>query len=121
MSKQQYRIHNWSDYNSALLNRGRITLWFDEESVDSWFAVKTTGKQGRPCTYSDAAITCLLLIKSVFKLDFRKLQGFAESLVDIMGLNLIIPSYTQICRRQSTVETDLSHAKRDESIHVVVD
>ena len=80
MSKQQYRIHNGSDYNAALVNRGRITLWFDEESTDAWFATRKTGKRGRPYLYSELAMTCLLLIRSVFKLDFRKLQGFAESL-----------------------------------------
>ena len=121
MSKQQYRIQNWSDYNSALVGRGRITLWFDEESIRSWLSSTSTGKRGRPCIYSDSAITCLLLIKAVFKLDFRTLQGFAESLVKIMGLDIVIPSYTQLCRRQSTVEIDLSHVKKDEPIHLVVD
>ena len=121
MSKQQHRIRNWSDYNAALVNRGRITLWFDEESINSWFSTTLSGKKGRPCTYSDSAMTCLLLIRSVFKLDFRKLQGFAESLVKIMGLDITIPSYTQICRRQSTLEIDLSHIKKDEPVHIVVD
>lgn len=30
MSKRQHRIHNCSDYNAALVNHGRIMLWFDE-------------------------------------------------------------------------------------------
>ena len=38
-----------------------------------------------------------------------------------MGLDIVIPSYTQLCRRQSTVEIDLSHVKKDEPIHLVVD
>lgn len=121
MKKRQYRIHNWSDYNAALVDRGRITLWFDEESTDSWFALGTTGKRGRPCVYSDIAMTCLLLIRSVFKLDFRKLQGFAESLAALMDIDIAIPSYTQICRRQSNLKVDLSHIQKDEPIHVVVD
>ena len=51
MKKRQYRIHNWSDYNAALVDRGRITLWFDEESTDSWFALGTTGKRGLECPH----------------------------------------------------------------------
>ena len=121
MSKQQYRIHNWSNSNTSLINRGRITLWFDEESIESWFVTKPAGKRGRPCLYSDAAIICLLLIKSVFRLDFRKLQGFTESLVVLMSLDITIPSYTQICRRQASLGVNLSHIQRDEPIHVVID
>jgi hypothetical protein len=37
MAKQDYtfrcRVRNWSDYNRALINRGRLTLWFDEDAV----------------------------------------------------------------------------------------
>lgn len=121
MSKQQHRIHNWSDYNAALVNRGRITLWFDEASIEQWHATDATGKRGRPCVYSDTAITCLLLIKATLRLDFRKLQGFAASLAELMGLNVAIPSYTQICRRCRHLSVELSHVKRDEPIHVVID
>jgi len=28
--KQRYKIRNWKEYNQALVNRGNITLWFDE-------------------------------------------------------------------------------------------
>ena len=31
--KQRYNIHNWSDYNRALVKRGSLTLWFDEKAV----------------------------------------------------------------------------------------
>jgi hypothetical protein len=121
MDKQQYRIRNWSDYNKGLVDRGRITLWFDEKSIQSWFCTTPTGKKGRPCVYSDEAIICLLLIRAVFKLDFRKLQGFAASLVELLKLDIIIPSYSQICRRQAELSIDLSPIKNNEPIHVVVD
>ena len=26
----RYRIRNWRAYNRALINRGRLTVWFDE-------------------------------------------------------------------------------------------
>ena len=26
----RYRVRNWSDYNRALIARGRLTFWFDE-------------------------------------------------------------------------------------------
>jgi len=29
----RYRIRNWREYNRALINRGRLTVWFDEHAV----------------------------------------------------------------------------------------
>ena len=114
-------IRNWGEYNKALKCRGSITFWFDDDSLAQWHTCTLTGKRGRPCLYADTAIQCLLLIKSVFHLDFRKLEGFAESLVELMSLSINIPSYTQICRRQKNLEVNLSHLPRQGSMHVVVD
>ena len=32
----RYRVRNWSDYNRALIARGRLTCWFDEDAVAAW-------------------------------------------------------------------------------------
>ena len=32
----RYRICNWCDYNRALINRGRLTVWFDEHAITAW-------------------------------------------------------------------------------------
>jgi len=29
----RYRIRNWREYNRALINRGRLTVWIDEHAV----------------------------------------------------------------------------------------
>jgi hypothetical protein len=31
MAKKAYRVRNWDKYNEALVKRGSITFWFDEE------------------------------------------------------------------------------------------
>ena len=64
--KNKYRIHNWKEYNQALVNRGSITFWFDEEMIQKWYSTEATGKPGRPEVYSDCAIRCGLAIKAVF-------------------------------------------------------
>jgi len=30
------RIRNWREYNRALINRGRLTVWFDEQAMAAW-------------------------------------------------------------------------------------
>ncbi|BCQ34664.1 hypothetical protein ERHA54_21430 [Erwinia rhapontici] len=32
MENQKFRITNWNAYNKALVNRGSITFWLDEEA-----------------------------------------------------------------------------------------
>ena len=33
--KSKYRIRNWKQYNEAMVNRGRIDVWIDEEVKNS--------------------------------------------------------------------------------------
>jgi hypothetical protein len=124
MSKKKgYRVRNWKEYNRSLVNRGRITLWFDENSIASWYENNqaTSKKRGRPRTYADIAIQCVLLIKVVYGLRLRSLQGFVESLIVLLKLEITVPNYTTISRRQKAIEVILERYKEDESLHVVVD
>jgi len=90
--KAKYRIHNWNDYNKSLIQRRSITVWFSEDAIKKWTAPKEIGKKGRPKLYSDDAILTALIIRSVFHLPLRALQGFLTSLVMILG---IIPKLLQ--------------------------
>ncbi|MBF0602804.1 MAG: transposase [Nitrospirae bacterium] len=60
--KHRYRIRNWREYNAALVNRGRLTIWFDEKAIDQWYAQERTGKPGASQTYSDVAVQCVITI-----------------------------------------------------------
>ncbi|SMZ42811.1 Mobile element protein (plasmid) [Escherichia coli] len=37
MAKQKFRITNWSTYNKALINRGSLTFWLDDEAIQAWY------------------------------------------------------------------------------------
>lgn len=98
-TEQTYRIRNWSEYNRALIQRGSISIWIDEKAVKSWFSSYHTCRAGRPLTYSDEAILMMLVLREVYKRSLRSLQGFVQSLFHALGLNLPVPSYSQISRR----------------------
>ncbi|KCX88799.1 transposase DDE domain protein, partial [Acinetobacter baumannii 6112] len=91
-----YRTTNWSSYNQALIKRGNISIWFDPKT--QWYA-QPQGKQGRNQTYSDTAIQCCLMIKSLFRLSLRMVTGFVQSLIKLCGLNWTAPDYSTLCRR----------------------
>ena len=97
--KDKYRTRNWKEYNRSLVNRGSITFWFDEGTIQKWYSVKRTGKPGRPETYSDDAIRCGLMIRAVFRTALRFLQGFVDSIIRILGLDLVCPHYSVFSRR----------------------
>lgn len=72
MSKKDYRVRNWKDYNKSLINRGSITFWIDEKNIQAWYEQQfSTKNKGRPNKYSDIAITTILTIKQIYRLTLR--------------------------------------------------
>ena len=118
---KRYRVGNWSEYNKSLINRGSLTVWFDQDSLQKWASTGEAKKRGRPQIYSDDAIVMLLVIREVFHLPLRALQGFAHSVFSLMGLDLQVPSYTQICRRSQKLDRKLSRLKRRGPINLIFD
>lgn len=119
--KAKYRIRNGNDYNKSLIQRGSITVWFSEDAIKKWTAPKEIGKKGRPKLYSDDAILTALIIRSVFHLPLRALEGFLTSLVMILSVGLSIPSYTQICRRAKLMGQELKKLSRKNVTSIVID
>ena len=113
-----YRTTNWSSYNQALIKRGNISIWFDPKT--QWYA-QPQGKQGRNQTYSDTAIQCCLMIKSLFRLSLRMVTGFVQSLIKLCGLNWTAPDYSTLCRRQKHIDIAISYQKSHDGLHLLVD
>lgn len=123
-TKTAYRIRNWREYNTALVRRGSITLWFDEEVKRQWIISEQTGKRGASPRYSDLAIACVLTLGVVYHLPLRQQQGFTKSVIDLLGLGLPVPDYTTLCRRRQSLSVDVPAScslRRAEGVHVVVD
>jgi hypothetical protein len=121
MQKSKYLILNWSDYNKSLIQRGSLTFWIEDISLKKWQSNECTGKPGRPPTFSDDAILMLLVIRERFQLTLRSLQGFAESLFSLMKLNLVIPCYTQICRRAKSLYKKINRLSNGSPRHIIFD
>jgi hypothetical protein len=120
--KDKYRTRNWKEYNASLVNRGSITFWFEEKSVEKWYSVHRTNKPGRPETYSDDAIRCGLMIKAVFRTALRFLQGFVDSIIRILKLDLRSPHYSVFSRRAKDLKIPLRKLlKPGEKLNVIFD
>ena len=119
--KAQYRVTNWREYDRALVERGSLTVWFDEEYVREHWRPEANGKRGAPFLYSDLAIQVLLMMKGVFHLPYRALEGFARSLMRLMNLPLPVPDHTHLSRRAQTLRVVIPRRASQGPIHVVVD
>lgn len=119
--KKKYRIHNWPEYNKALVNRGSLTIWFDEESIAKWHNLSFTGQRGRPYDYSDTAILCALSLRNLFRLPLRATEGLVVSLIELLQLPITAPTYSTLSRRQSSLDIPAYVSKSKEPIHLVID
>jgi hypothetical protein len=120
-SKKTYKITNWKKYNEALVQRGSITMWFDEDVVKEWNHANDTPKVGRPFKFSDLAIECMLTLRELFRLPYRQTEGFGRSLAQLMGANIPIPDFTSLAKRAATLDVKIKLGKRTGPIDVVVD
>ena len=84
-AKGSYRVTNWRDYNESLVRRGDVTFWFDEDVLVTWEHDNAATKVGRPFTYSDRAIECLLALRELFRLPYRQTEGLGRSLAKLLG------------------------------------
>jgi IS5 family transposase len=117
--KATYRVRNWAQYDKALIDRGSLTIWVDQESLDSWHH-DGPPRWGARFVYSDVAIQLLLTLRAVFRLPLRATQGMARSIFDLMGLDLDVPHYTTLCRRAATARIELPKTSEG-PVHLVLD
>jgi hypothetical protein len=94
----RYRVRNWPAYEAGLKRRGDLTLRPDEDAVAGWHAPRRTTPGGQ-AWHSDAAIELVLMLRLVLHLALRRAEGFAASVLRLLGRELRVPDHTTLCRR----------------------
>ena len=100
--KTKYRVGNWPAYDRSLVARGSIT-------------------GGGPRKFSDLAIETALTLRLVFPLPLRQAEGFLQSLLGLMQLDLDAPDHTTLSRRSRDLEVRLRSRQTSDPIHLIVD
>jgi Transposase DDE domain len=62
-----------------------------------------TDHAGRTALYSNLAIELVLILRLVFRLGLRQAEGFASSVLRLLGLDLPVPDHTTLSRRGRTL------------------
>jgi len=114
----KYKTRNWPSYNTALKQRGSLSIWFDPEMT---WTPPPTGKRGRQQEFSDAAIQTCLTLKVLFGLPLRQTTGFVESLLRLVGLDWAVPDFSTLCRRQKTLNVSLPYRGATGPLNLLID
>jgi hypothetical protein len=118
--KTKYHVRNWPEYDRALAKRGDITVWFDEDVIETWTPLRT-GRRGGQRRYSNLAILTALTLRVVFHLPLRQTEGFLNSILRLMDLHLTSPDHTTLSRRNRDVNVPRPNRVHDGPIHLIVD
>jgi transcription initiation factor TFIID subunit TAF12 len=87
-SKKKYKyIINWKTYNEKLVKRGE--LLFDFGIFNNWeeeLSLINQNKVGAPYRYPFSFIYFCAQIKTLFRIDYRSLEGLARKLIEFAKL-----------------------------------
>jgi len=127
--KQKHKVMNplgallrsWREYDASLRQRGNLTVWFTAEAVEAWRAEPRTTRGGQ-AWYSPLAILTALTLRAVFRLALRQTEDLIGSIIGLLGLALVVPDHTTLCRRAATLEVPRPRlGSGGEPLHLLVD
>ena len=101
--RQRHRVTNWAEHDTALRQRGSLTVWFSKAAITAWRAEPRTTPGGQPW-YSPLAILTALMLRAVFRLALRQTEGLLGSILRLLGLELAVPDHMTLSRRAETLE-----------------
>ena len=110
----QYKIRNWKEYNQALKQRGSLEIWIEEDIESNWY-YRGEAQRGAQFEYSDACIEMSAMLREIYHLPYRQLEGFIKSLVVHAAWEVKVPEYTVIYKRikklRISVPDNVKHSK----------
>ena len=118
--RAQYRVRNWPRYDAGLKRRGDLTLWLDEAALAGWRAARRTTPGGQ-ARYSDLAIELVLTLRLVFHLALRQAEGFAGSVLRLLGLDINVPDHTTLSRRSRSFAGRRPRVVPHGPLHLLID
>ncbi len=102
--KTKYRVGNWADYDRSLVGRGNLTFWLSPDAIRKCDAQPTRCRRGQR-KYSGLAIGTALILRLLFRLPLRQVEGCLRSLFDLMGLALDVPDHTTLSLGGKTLQS----------------
>ena len=109
---------NWRQYNKQLVQRGSLTFLIDPALFKKH---KSKRGKGRPLEFSNSLIIMLLMVKVYYKISYRFLEGFAQSILALKQQKDKVPSYSLTCKRAASLKNSLPNLSITGSQIIIVD
>lgn len=87
-----------------------MTLFVDEAVLAVWSGLPDKRVVGQ-AHYPDSIILCSVLVQAQFGLPYRQAQGFMQSMVGMLGMDLEVPDYTTVNRRFKKMDIGIDLAR----------
>ncbi len=114
LPKQNYKLHNWPQYNQALRQRGSIEFWVSDEAIEKWYEInRVYDGTGTPKKFTDFSIIVCHEIRQVYKLSLRQCEGFINSIFDLMKVPIVCPDYSCLSKRLSLLNINSPRYKKE--------
>lgn len=121
-ARAKYKISNSREYDQSLKNRGSLIIWFSGEAVAKWNnPLSVHKKRGGQAIYSDLAIETCVRLGLVYKQHLRQTEGFVESIIKLLNLELKTPDYTTISRRTKKLKVSRHRRANRDPVTLCVD
>ena len=110
----KYHLNNWSEYNHALKQRGKIVFMIAKDIDGTWLAARHEGEQpGAPLVFTDTAIEICLQMRELLGKPLRQTEVFIEGLFEFAGTDLPVPSYSLLSKRAADLNVKLNRFNKD--------
>jgi hypothetical protein len=112
-------VRDWRLYNASLVKRGEI--WVESSLISKIEEKDNEGKKrGRPYKYSTFLILFLVILKFIFKMGYRQLQGFAQGFLGKLS-STAVPNFRTICYRflKLNIEFKFEEELPDDAVIIV--
>ena len=101
-----------------MVQRGSITFWIDTEFLKAADFQEST--KGRP-RFKTSLIYMGWILKTTYRLTFRSLEGYFNSLFALLEVTAIAPHYTLFCKRGKEVAELLPNLSSRRPLEIVID
>lgn len=109
---------SWKEYNASLVRRGSITFWIEECLLHRSSHFEKT--RGRP-RFLRSLIQAGWVLKVTFKLTYRSLEGYMNSLFALARVQGVAPHYSLFCKRGKEIEGELQKLSKRKPMEIVID
>ena len=92
----------------------------DQAALARWQAPRRSTPGGQP-RYSERAIGLVLILRLVFHLALRQAEGFARSVLHLLGMALSVPDHTTLSRRGRAFAGRQARVQPGGPVHLVLD